>query len=187
MASEHSPGLYTLGQPSTSYMVYMDGVNNRPRAQVNGDVPSGHAEYLYPAHVESDSEDVELPVGIAGGNWGKKTLKGSRWVRRGKAVAWGPSKVEWEVRASAVPALHCLHFNVMSLTPRFCRQKSAHANDSSRCSSLHDAHLHRQRCPTCARRALRWRHRTPGPPGCMVASRRSCLTRRWRIAIAHTC
>lgn len=100
MASEHSPGLYAVGQPSTSYTIYMDGVNNRHRAQVNGDAALGHAEYFYPANAESDSEDAELPVGVARGNWGNKAMKGSRWVRRGKAVAWGPSKGEWEVRFS---------------------------------------------------------------------------------------
>lgn len=46
-----------------------------------------------------DFEDnIELHVGVAGGNWGKKSMKGARWVRRGKAVAWGPARGEWEVR-----------------------------------------------------------------------------------------
>lgn len=105
MATDHSPHPYALGQPSTSYMNYMDGVNNRHRLQVNG-TPSeptalvnGTGEYCDPVLGESDSEDPDLPVGVAGGNWGKKAMKGSRWVRRGKAVAWGPSKGEWEVGA----------------------------------------------------------------------------------------
>lgn len=81
----------------------MDGVNNRPRNMVNGSAPNdalalGHTEYFYPPHAEEDDEEVELPVGVAGGNWGKKAMKGARWVRRGKAVAWGPGKGEWEVR-----------------------------------------------------------------------------------------
>ena len=105
MATDHSPHPYALGQPSTSYMNYMDGVNNRHRLQVNGTpseptaLANGTGEYCDPVLGESDSEDPDLPVGVAGGNWGKKAIKGSRWVRRGKAVAWGPSKGEWEVGA----------------------------------------------------------------------------------------
>ncbi|KAL5534560.1 hypothetical protein ACEPAG_1023 [Sanghuangporus baumii] len=107
MATDHAPHLYNLGQPSTSYMSYMDGVNNRHRLQVNGGpseqatLVNGTGEYSEPLLGESDSEDPDLPAGVAGGNWGKKALKGSRWVRRGKAVAWGPSKGEWEAEERA--------------------------------------------------------------------------------------
>lgn len=52
--------------------------------------------WYYPSQAHDDSED-ELEVGTKGGNWGKKTVRGSRWVRRGKIAAWGPGMDEWEV------------------------------------------------------------------------------------------
>jgi hypothetical protein len=54
--------------------------------------------WYYPSQGHDDSEDELLDVGTNGGNWGKKTARGSRWVRRGKIVAWGPGMDEWEVR-----------------------------------------------------------------------------------------
>ena len=53
--------------------------------------------YHYPLGAADDVDELDLPVSVAGGNWGKKSKKGARWVRRGKAAAWGPSKDEWEV------------------------------------------------------------------------------------------
>lgn len=102
MAAETS-SVITLGQPSSSYTAYMEGVNNRQRHLSNGifnEQPMTNGTttdyYPYPGVVD-DAEELELPVSVAGGNWGKKSKKGSRWVRRGKAAAWGPSKDEWEV------------------------------------------------------------------------------------------
>lgn len=44
---------------------------------------------------------------MKGGNWGKKNVRGARWVRRGKATPWGPSRGEWEVRLSLCCSLPC--------------------------------------------------------------------------------
>ncbi|THH09879.1 hypothetical protein EW145_g1701 [Phellinidium pouzarii] len=76
----------------------MDGINNRQRSFP---MPIGQTEYYYPSFVASDSDESELPAGVARGNWGKKAMKGARWVRRGKAAAWGPNKGEWEVEERA--------------------------------------------------------------------------------------
>lgn len=38
-----------------------------------------------------------------GGNWGNKTRKGSRWVRKGKMAAWGSGMDEWEVSLDVYP------------------------------------------------------------------------------------
>jgi hypothetical protein len=54
--------------------------------------------WYYPSQGHDDSEDEFLDVGTKGGNWGKKTSRGSRWVRRGKIVSWGPGMDEWEVQ-----------------------------------------------------------------------------------------
>ena len=54
--------------------------------------------WYYPSQGHDDSEDELLDVGTKGGNWGKKTSRGSRWVRRGKIVPWGPGMDEWEVQ-----------------------------------------------------------------------------------------
>lgn len=46
------------------------------------------------------SEDVEALPGAREGNRGNKLKKGARWVRRGKAVAWGMGVGEREVSQS---------------------------------------------------------------------------------------
>jgi hypothetical protein len=64
-------------------------------------------EWYYPApprpsseldEDELEEEENSLPAGLRKGNWGNKLVRGSRWVRRGKIVNWGPGKNEWEVR-----------------------------------------------------------------------------------------
>ncbi|KAI6031963.1 hypothetical protein BKA83DRAFT_4208009 [Pisolithus microcarpus] len=48
-----------------------------------------------------DSDTESLNTSVAGGNWGKKTMKGSRWVRRGKIASWGPGIDDWEAEDRA--------------------------------------------------------------------------------------
>jgi hypothetical protein len=60
-------------------------------------VLNDHNAWYYPSQ-GFDPETEALNVSVSGGNWGKKTLKGCRWVRRGKIAAWGPNMDEWEVR-----------------------------------------------------------------------------------------
>lgn len=43
------------------------------------------------------SEEALLASRSGQGNWGNKLVKGSRWMRRGKIVAWGPRKSDWDV------------------------------------------------------------------------------------------
>lgn len=66
----------------------------------------------YSPNLSDDGDDfdnnIELHVGVAGGNWGKKSMKGARWVRRGKAVAWGPARGEWEAEERARKRLKTL-------------------------------------------------------------------------------
>jgi hypothetical protein len=57
--------------------------------------------WYYPSQGHDDSEDEFLNVSTRGGNWGKKTAKGARWVRRGKIAAWGPGMDEWEAEERA--------------------------------------------------------------------------------------
>ncbi|KAG5648198.1 hypothetical protein DXG03_006153 [Asterophora parasitica] len=56
-------------------------------------------DWFYPSHGH-DSEE-ELESGSRGGNWGNKTVKGARWVRRGKMTSWGPSMDDWEAEECA--------------------------------------------------------------------------------------
>jgi len=51
--------------------------------------------WYYPSNGH-DSDEEELGVGSQEGNWGHKTAKGARWVRRGKITAWGPEMDDWE-------------------------------------------------------------------------------------------
>lgn len=67
--------------------------------------PIDAIDWYYPAQAASDSDEAELHAGVKGGNWGKKSMKGARWVRRGKKVAWSPDKGDWEVRSRRIS--HC--------------------------------------------------------------------------------
>ncbi|KAI0274845.1 hypothetical protein BC834DRAFT_815284 [Gloeopeniophorella convolvens] len=49
----------------------------------------------YHPSLEGTSDD-EGPVDATKGNWGKKAIRGARWIRKGKMVAWGPGMEEWE-------------------------------------------------------------------------------------------
>lgn len=58
---------------------------------------SDRNNWYYPSHgYESDEEDLQ--VGSKGGNWGNKTVRGARWVRKGKITPWGLGMDDWEVR-----------------------------------------------------------------------------------------
>lgn len=46
----------------------------------------------------SERSEEALQMSRSGqGNWGHKLVKGSRWMRRGKIIAWGPHKADWDV------------------------------------------------------------------------------------------
>ncbi|KIK98520.1 hypothetical protein PAXRUDRAFT_823817 [Paxillus rubicundulus Ve08.2h10] len=63
-------------------------------------VLNDHNAWYYPSQ-GFDPETEALNVSVSGGNWGKKTMKGCRWVRRGKIAAWGPNMDEWEAEDRA--------------------------------------------------------------------------------------
>ncbi|KAF8649879.1 hypothetical protein AX16_005641 [Volvariella volvacea WC 439] len=56
--------------------------------------------WYYPSHGH-DSDEESLPVSTSGGNWGNKTARGARWVRRGKITSWGPAMGDWEAEDRA--------------------------------------------------------------------------------------
>ena len=51
--------------------------------------------YPSPGYNSEEDDDVELSGAV--GNWGRKMLGSSRWVRKGKLAAWGPATEDWEV------------------------------------------------------------------------------------------
>jgi len=59
-------------------------------------LPLGDQNTWYYPSQGHESDDDLLSVGVNGGNWGKKSVKGARWVRRGKMTAWGPGMEDWE-------------------------------------------------------------------------------------------
>lgn len=67
---------------------------------------SDHNMWYYPSHGH-DSDEEDLSVGSKTGNWGCKTAKGARWVRRGKITPWGPGMEDWEVRIHAFFFFFC--------------------------------------------------------------------------------
>ena len=52
--------------------------------------------WYYPSQGYSSDEDEDDSL-LQNSNWGQKTTKGARWMRRGKMTAWGPGMDEWEV------------------------------------------------------------------------------------------
>lgn len=66
-------------------------------------LPSGDRnEWYYPSR-PYDSDDDELQAGAPTGNWGRKHLRSSRFVRKGKMTAWGPGREEYDVRLIILP------------------------------------------------------------------------------------
>ncbi|KAG6910596.1 hypothetical protein DXG01_009547 [Tephrocybe rancida] len=80
------------GQPSK----YQD---QRLTCRSRDDTPqlplSDSNKWYYPSH-GYESDDGPLEPGSRGGNWGNKTVRGARWVRKGKMTTWGPSMDDWE-------------------------------------------------------------------------------------------
>ncbi|KLO20514.1 hypothetical protein SCHPADRAFT_897793 [Schizopora paradoxa] len=60
-----------------------------------------HQHYVQQSFTESDSDSAEQPAAFPEGNWGKKSMKGAQFVRKGKMAAWGPTRGEWEVEERA--------------------------------------------------------------------------------------
>jgi hypothetical protein len=60
--------------------------------------PTKDSNSWYHPSLEGASGDEAEPIDVAKGNWGRKTAKGARWLRKGKLAAWGPGMEEWEVR-----------------------------------------------------------------------------------------
>ncbi|KAK7694365.1 hypothetical protein QCA50_001551 [Cerrena zonata] len=58
--------------------------------------------WYYPSHGhDSDVEDDDIRFHPAVGNWGRKSAKEARWIRRGKQVPWGPGIEEWQIEEHA--------------------------------------------------------------------------------------
>lgn len=60
--------------------------------------PTKDSNSWYHPSLEGASGDETEPIDVAKGNWGRKTAKGARWLRKGKLAAWGPGMEDWEVR-----------------------------------------------------------------------------------------
>ncbi|KAF8898397.1 hypothetical protein BD779DRAFT_1483694 [Infundibulicybe gibba] len=56
--------------------------------------------WYYPSHGYDSDQDI-VPIGSKRGNWGRKTVKHARWVRRGKITSWGPGIEDWEAEERA--------------------------------------------------------------------------------------
>ncbi|KAG6837040.1 hypothetical protein H0H93_015903 [Arthromyces matolae] len=56
---------------------------------------SDSIEWYYPSQGYESDEDL-LDSASIGGNWGNKTIRGARWVRKGKITTWGPTMEDWE-------------------------------------------------------------------------------------------
>lgn len=80
--------------PCSVYQILSDYSNSFP-------APTRDNNSWYHPSLEGASSDEEDSIDVAKGNWGRKTAKGARWLRKGKLAAWGPGMEEWEVRALA--------------------------------------------------------------------------------------
>ncbi|KAG5652291.1 hypothetical protein H0H81_005551 [Sphagnurus paluster] len=99
--------LYSSIIPSTSQ--YSDQLMcwispNEPSVQLP---LSDQNKWYYLSH-GYESDDELLETGSRGGNWGNKTVRGARWVRRGKMTRWGPDMDDWEGEGRARKRLKAL-------------------------------------------------------------------------------
>lgn len=94
--------------------------------------------WYYPSH-GYDSDD-EIRFSAARGNWGRKTVKDAKWVRRGKMAAWAPAREEWEVRSSFA-------LQPTSLGPECHRLRSVPVSASNSYFNNSQSHLDRLFCP----------------------------------------
>ncbi|KAI0786066.1 hypothetical protein C8Q75DRAFT_721836 [Abortiporus biennis] len=57
--------------------------------------------WYYPSHGYTDLDEDDARYDPAVGNWGRKSSRDAKWMRRGKMTAWGPGVEEWEVEEHA--------------------------------------------------------------------------------------
>ncbi|CAE7194140.1 unnamed protein product [Rhizoctonia solani] len=58
-------------------------------------------EWYYPTIEDGATEPLVNGGKRHRGNWGNKMQEGARWMKLGKASAWGPSHAEWEMEERA--------------------------------------------------------------------------------------
>ncbi|THH19718.1 hypothetical protein EW146_g1513 [Bondarzewia mesenterica] len=106
MASEHPQNLMSMSQPSsrpsTSHQQSMYTTGQKRPAPFFEEasyfaVPSNDNNAWYYPSLSHDSDEEDASTTATLGNWGRKTMKGARWVRKGKMAAWGPGIEDWEV------------------------------------------------------------------------------------------
>ncbi|KAF8482154.1 hypothetical protein DFH94DRAFT_735380 [Russula ochroleuca] len=107
MATDHPQNLPNISRPSSrpstshQHTPYLSS-HKRPssmfedRDSYNFPTPTKDSNSWYHPSLEGASGDEEEPIEVAKGNWGRKTAKGARWLRKGKLAAWGPGMEEWE-------------------------------------------------------------------------------------------
>ncbi|KAG8835352.1 hypothetical protein FRC17_003835 [Serendipita sp. 399] len=64
-------------------------------------IPSNDRQGWYYPGLGVDDDAEELPPGITGGNWGRKHIKGTRFLRRDHISAWGPTRAQYDVEERA--------------------------------------------------------------------------------------
>ncbi|KAI4528415.1 hypothetical protein FB107DRAFT_253520 [Schizophyllum commune] len=58
--------------------------------------------WYYPSYgYDTEDEEETIMPGSSLGNWGNKSTRGARWVRRGKIAAWGPEMDDWQTEERA--------------------------------------------------------------------------------------
>lgn len=104
MAANTQPLQGSSSRPSTSHQP-TSGWSDHPRLDETKyaepsfiGLPSNDTNgWYYPSHgYDTDAEDDENRFNSALGNWGRKSAKDARWIRRGKMVPWGPGIEEWQ-------------------------------------------------------------------------------------------
>ncbi|KAI0050703.1 hypothetical protein FA95DRAFT_1555416 [Auriscalpium vulgare] len=115
MATDHPQNLPPLSRPSSrpstsqqSHPNFLAG-QKRPASFVyeeaspsfGATLPSNDSNSWYYPSLRHDSDQEDAPIDPLMGNWGRKTGKGARWIRKGKMAAWGPGIEDWEAEDHA--------------------------------------------------------------------------------------
>ncbi|OCH96654.1 hypothetical protein OBBRIDRAFT_787226 [Obba rivulosa] len=116
MASDIAAHELPISRPSTSHQ-HRPGLTNGVKRSFSAvdegrydgryedpgilSLPSNDSNtWYYPSHGYDSNDEDPIPNPVRG-NWGRKTAKDARWVRKGKMTAWAPSTEDWEIEDRA--------------------------------------------------------------------------------------
>ncbi|KAI0322288.1 hypothetical protein OF83DRAFT_1161287 [Amylostereum chailletii] len=107
MTTDHPQNIASMSRPSSRPSAFIPGQKRSAtlypqETSFASGTPTDSNHWYYPAcGAESDDEVKDYAPDVSTSNWGRKSNKGARWMRKGKLAAWGPGIEEWEAEDRA--------------------------------------------------------------------------------------